>query len=294
MNESNCNIHVAVECPHSLWDNDFKQLNEVTQDMWAYWLGEFIQCNTCWAIQWKQEIFWWLSKDIYNNTVASIMRTLNIKDIPCPCCRWETRFIYWKENINAIRERLTQSEAFIVICRDNVGSIVGYMDMYIDTLDVIYKRELASHYSLIGIEEIRRRTEKILWGPTSEMISFSAMWMLKQYMNMYLVYKIWSTLSSSKIPHAYEAMPGITELDRNNNLSSMYTMMWSRSLGFTEEDAYQKKIINIGKNYASDIVTFNKPVEDFRTKFNVWLKQFLRAYSKTRKIWDTWKNLLYV
>lgn len=292
---NNCCDDVSVTNinPHNLSATDFSQIQEVTQDMWAYGLWEFIKCNECWEIQWKQEIFGKLSNEINENTVADIMRILGIKDIPCPFCWWSTNFIYWEENESAIRERLTQSDAYIAICRNQVGRIVGYMDMYIDSFDTIFRRELASHYKLIGIDEVRDRAEKILWSPTPNMVSFSAMWMLKQYMSMYLVFKLWNTLATSEIPSKYFRMPWITELDRNNNLSSLYSMMWSMSLELNNDVDFKGKITNTWKSYVSDVVVFSKPITDFREKFNIWTREFLRAYSRDRKKQNTWKNLIY-
>lgn len=287
----NNDISVNVTDPMSLSMKDFERLNEVTQDMWADGLWEFIKCNDCWEIQWKQEIFWSISTEIYKNTVSEIMRILWTNEISCPFCWGKTSYIYWPENIDAIHERLTKSESLLVLCRDAIGNIVGYMDMYIDNFDVIFRRELKSHYGLIWANEIKNRVDKILWKKTTSMISFSAMWMTKEYMSMYHIFKIWNTLSSSVIPERYLSMPGITELDRNNNLSSLYEMMWSNSLWIFHDKNLNNKIINTGKAYSSDLVVFDTPIIDFKTKFSIWIKQFLRKYHKQRKLKEPRKNL---
>lgn len=109
-----------------------------------------MQCSACGVMHSKNDIFGHLAKDIYEKTVASIMRTLEMSKIPCPDCGGVTRFIYGDSNVENIKERLLDSEdSFLVVCRDENGDIVGYMDGYVDSLETIFRRELEYHYSEI-------------------------------------------------------------------------------------------------------------------------------------------------
>ncbi len=75
-------------------------------------------------------------------------------------------------------------------------------------------------------------------------------------------------------------MPGITELDKNNNLYGIYKIMWSRSLEIWDIPHLKDKISNTGENYESDIVVFPDPIRQAKEKFLAWIKIFLRSYRK--------------
>lgn len=92
-------IRTEAVNPHILTVSDFTAINEVTQDMWTYGIGELAQCHTCEKILSKKDVFWNLSKDIYEKTVTKIMNILWMENIICPSCKWETKLIYGPENI---------------------------------------------------------------------------------------------------------------------------------------------------------------------------------------------------
>lgn len=273
--KKSCNIKTIN--PKDLTQEHFIRLNEVTQDMWANGIWEFVQCENCNKMMSKQDIFWHLEKEIYYETTSKIIKILWIKEINCVNCSWKTNFVYWDNNIDNIKSRLLQSkDSFIVLCENDAWEIIWYMDWYVESPEVIFKRELYSHYSEVWFEEINKRVIKILWHNPNEMISFSSMWLLPNYSNFFTIFAIYKAFSEV-VPMDYLLTPWITELDKNNNLYFIYKNMLGKSLDIKSCGNLKKKIKNTWENYDSDIVVFNHPSKNFKEKFSLWIREFLRS-----------------
>ena len=279
MNQQTSDITIETVNPQVLSFADFTAINEVTQDMWAYGIWELSQCTSCSKMLSKQEVFWHFPRHIYEKTVAKIMQILWVTQIPCPCCGSETKLVYGKENILNIQERLLESDSFLLLCRNHEGEIVGYMDGYIDSLETIFRREFHYHYSNIGYSIVREQVNTILEYSPPDMISFSSMGLSEKYTNFFLIFNMLSEFFRA-IPERCINMPGITELDKNNNLYGIYKIMWSRSLEIWNIPHLKDKISNTGENYKSDIVVFPDPIRQAKEKFLAWIKIFLRSYRK--------------
>ncbi|NDK19981.1 hypothetical protein GW819_04010 [Candidatus Gracilibacteria bacterium] len=271
------NLEIRSVNPKTLSLSELRSINEVTQDMWAYGIGEFAQCECCGEMISKKDIFGNLSKDIYMNTTAKIMEILGINDIKCTKCEGKTKLIYGTENIKNIQERLMESESFLVVCRDKKGEIVGYMDGYIDSLDTIFRRELHYHYSEIGFRIVRERVGEILGDIPPVMMSFSSMGLIEKYMNFFTIFNMLNEFFRT-IPEEYTEALGITELDKKNNLYGIYKTIGSRSLGLRNIPELHGKICNTGKEYESDIVVFRDPIIQAKERFSAGIREFLRQY----------------
>ena len=71
--------------------------------------------------------------------------------------------IYGEKHVQDVQDRLLNSvDAFLVVCRNKLGEIVGFKDGYVADLPTIFERELKYHYHRIGLEEIQLRVERIL------------------------------------------------------------------------------------------------------------------------------------
>lgn len=214
------------------------KLAEITQNMWAgeSGLGELAQCNACGIIS-KEDVFSDLSPLDFSKNVADIMRQKGIRSIDCPHCGKDTRLIYpIADTLRNISERLFQSESsFVVVCRDAQENLVGYMDGYIAPLQTIYERELY-HYSKIGLQTISDRVNAILGYEPPLLLSFSSMGLMDEYAKNASLGVIFRMLKEFAriIPDEKLGIPGITELDKNNNLYKIYEILGSRSLGISE------------------------------------------------------------
>lgn len=270
------NLNIKNVNPYDLSERDFTRLNEITQDMWAEWIWEFVQCKCCWKMMGKKDIFWHLSKDVYDRTVKQIMAILKVKEIGCIYCKWETDLVYGDDNTQNIKARLLDSEhSTLIVCENSSWEIVWYMDWYVDDLDTIFARELKYHYEYVWIDEIKNRVNKILRWTPQKLISFSSLWLISWYWNFFNIFEIYKKFSQS-LPLDFINVPWITELDRNNNLYFIYKNMLSISLWLSDNNETKTKIANTWENYASDIVVFEKPLENFTKSFNVWIRDFLK------------------
>lgn len=273
-----CNIRSVN--PKDLTEKQFIELNEVTQDMWAHWIWELVQCKCCNKMMSKQDIFWHLEKEIYENTVANIMKILEIKEIPCIECWSETKFIYWEEHVENIKERLLNSQqSFLAICEDENWEIVWYEDWYIDNMENIFNRELAYHYSEIWLPEIRQRVSNILWKPTDKMLVFSSLGFKHKYINFFNLYELLKIFSRS-IPDELIKEPWILEVDNKNIMSRICRSVWDIPLWINDNLNLKSKIKNTWKEYESILTILPNAAEWFRNFTNNSPRDFVKLINK--------------
>jgi len=65
-------------------------------------------------------------------------------------------------------------------------------------------------------------------------------------MSLFTVFKMFNVFFES-IPNSYLCMPGITELDRNNNTYRIHRTMGCETIGLTDSEEYAQRITNTGK-----------------------------------------------
>ncbi len=269
-----CNIR-SID-PKDLTEKQFLELNEVTQDMWAHGIWEFVQCKCCNKMMSKQDIFWHLQKELYEETVSKIMSILDIKEIPCIECWNETKFIYWDEHIENIKDRLLNSQqAFLAICENENWQIVWYEEWYIDSMENIFNRELAYHYSEIWLPEIKKRVFNILWETPENMLVLSSIWFIHKYANFYNLYEIIKSFWSS-IPDDLINEHGITELDKRNALNKIWESVWNISLWIYDDEILRNKIVNIWNWYQSNLTILPRVWHNYRKYTSDWPKNFIK------------------
>lgn len=276
-------VSIQSITPSSLLESDFQALNELTQDMWGTERGlwELIRCSECWKISSKEQVFL-SSKDIVTTkTVQQIMNGLDISVVHCPHCGHEASFIYGSEHIHKIRERLLESiTSFITICRDTMSNeIVWFTDAYIAPIDVIYERELFSHYEKVWLNRIQSRIEEILWFVPEKMIVFSAMGFHPVYShNMGLLFRMLREFFWS-IPSEFHTIPWIAELDDYNNFWKISHLIGTKTLWVSH------LATNTWEKYKSNLVVAETPIWLFLDWFNNSPKAFLR-----RTVWNKKKE----
>lgn len=181
-----------------------------------------------------------------------------------------------------IQERLLESDSFLLVCKNQEDEIVGYMDGYIDNLETIFRRELHYHYSEVGYTIIQERVETILGYIPPDIMSFSSMGLSEKYTNFFIIFQMLNAFA--KIIPEKHLIPGITELNKNNNLYDLYGVMGRKSLWIGDVPKLHEKIRNTGENYDSDIVVYDNPVKDFKENFAMGIKDFLRIYKQKRRV----------
>lgn len=276
-----CNVR-SVD-PKSLKESDFKRLQEVSQDLWAYGIWEFVQCEKCHTMHSKQDIFWHLEKERYDETVEKIMKILEIDKIYCTSCWWLTKEVYGNTHIDSIRERLLTLNSHIVIAENEKNEIVWYMDGYLDSIEWIFYREYYSHYQNIWVEFIKNKVHKILGYTPEKILWYSWVWLIEKYSNFYNIFSLMKEFyyTVESIP---PYTPALTVIDQNNNFWDLFDYMWYRAIGIQKNSELSQKVSNIARNYKSELIVFEKPIHDYRNRFwKIWIKWFLKIFSKQNK-----------
>lgn len=279
-NTANNTLTIESVRPQDLGHKDFVRISEVSQDMWASeaWLGELAQCTSCGKMHSKEDVFSGLPKDLFQKTVAEIMREIDMKEILCHGCGHETRMIYGPENVEMVKERVLRSvDSFLVLCTDTNNKIVGFEEWYIDSLKKIFDRDLYYHYSRIGFAEVSKRVDKILGYTPENMLILSSIGLMEEYRSFPNLFEMLNQFSRA-IPDKYLDIPGVTELDKDGVIHRMSEGI-SRgvSLGSSDDLNWHGNLVNIGKNYNSDLVVYHDPVRVYKENFTNWVRHFMRV-----------------
>ena len=266
--------------PHNLTDIEFQDILEVNQDMWARWLGEFLECKNCNHISSKADIFLdpkynlWVYQ--YKQSVKQIMKDLSCTSFDCPHCKNPMDEIYGTDYLHEIKSRLLDNESYLTLCKFN-NKIVWYMDFFSTSLENAYEKDLKRHYNSVWFDEIKKRVTNILWYTPVEVFCFTSIWLLENHNSFFSVFQLLN-ISLQSVPDEYNYRPGITEISKNTNLHPIYTLMTGKSLGIADDPTLSWKIGNKQSWYLSDVMIFAHPVETFKTKFSIGIRQFLKEY----------------
>lgn len=225
MSISSSVISIEPVDTQNLWENDFSDISDLTQDMWAESMKELIHCQSCWYIAGKKETLWYLPLEIYKKKVSTI---LNSVDPICPSCGSHQVDLMHPINqtIGLIKERLLWSlESHAVMCKNIEWELIWYAEAYFDTFHGVYKKELQPHYFGIQTDDMRSRIELILNKNISKMIVLSAFGLTMQYRNPILFAQLLKRFAESQnftIPNA----PWIIETERNSPVYKVFMWLW--------------------------------------------------------------------
>jgi hypothetical protein len=262
MNTLSENIVIEQVDPKELSPGEYKDIYELIQNMWAYWIGEFIQCNSCWLIHSKKDIFWDFPEDIYMETVAEIMRILGKTSLPCKSCWGSTRLIYWEEHIERIRRKLCESiDRHLTLARKH-DRIVWISSYYVARYEKIFDEEFTDHYAQIWATVVSERIEQITGQAPQNMVMFTAIWFLENYRNWFHLRKFLK-IAAMNLNEWHDEMIWIMELDTWNVMYRIFTSAGGQPLWFS----WSKEIINTHTLYDSEIVIFNNPSSSFKKAF---------------------------
>lgn len=104
---------------------------------------------------------------------------------------------------------------------------------------------------------------------------FSEAGFIQAYSGLQNFFSLFRALFSA-CDRQYRLVPGITELDKNNqNLYRIYQIMGSRVL-----DLPRGAVNGAHDRYESVVSVFDSPIDDFFTKFDLPFREFLRKYMK--------------
>lgn len=270
-------LHISTEVvdPRSLSYGDIAALAEVTQDMWADGIWEFVQCLECGLMHSKKDIYGHLKPELYRNTVMTIMWDFEVDNIVCQKCSGKTEFIFGRSNIEVIQDRLQRTKkAFLIVVRNQDDAVVWFEDAYIDTLSGIFHREYDSHYRDIGIPEIRRRVVRALGYNPDEFLGLSDIGLLSHYRSLPNLATILHRFAHAIDPE-YDVYPWFTEVDQENVLSRISRWVGGISLWIQDDPILRERVINIWKGYKSDLTVYHHMWSTYKQYFTWSVRWFI-------------------
>lgn len=240
----------VIETCH-VTQNDIEEIYEVERDMWARGLGEYIKCLDCGRVSGKNDVF--NENDLRNlskMTITQIESILKIDNISCPCCGWDTEFVYPAEYKDSIRERYQYDTAFLVVFRDVHGKIGGFFDGYVSDFDTVFANELEYYYWAEYKHDIVKRIEGINSCPLPDTILCpSALGTDQQHQHLSIIYELMKTFYG-EVYKKTGVIDGIYESTLWTNTHAMYEVTWARPMWFRWVSTNSGKT---HRDYQSDI-----------------------------------------
>lgn len=267
------NIQINVVDPRNLTENDFLNIHEITQDMWAEGMSEFLICNNCNHIAWKKEVFWHFPQSKYKKKVSEILSWVSLK---CPKCLSSNINLMHsaQNNIPIIKDRLLNSiESSVVMVRDQWSNLISYWEVYVDFFDRVINFELRPHYPTIDLFDMKYRIEKILNQDISILTVFSAAGIVWNYRSPTLFIKILKAFFQDT-NFSYYNTPWIMELNKFNPVYKTFMKLGWISLNDTDETFFSKHLV-ASPHYDSVIAIFPESMNKFQTHFNLSIREIL-------------------
>lgn len=254
-------------------DDDYKTLQELTQEIMGYrW--EFIICNSCNKVSWKDEVFWISQWWVHTKSIKELMHEWWAHVFECIWCWKEMKFMYWDEYIDKIKRRCSASvENFLTISKNESGETVWYTHCYVRDFSAIFDDELSGHFRNIWPKRMQSDIEKILEIPIRNVYFKSFLWLTEPYSSPTNTFE---QIQKTKFP--IEQVPSIAEVDKNQSLYSIYKSIWWLEVAYDKEN-----LTDSSSNSHWAIIAFKKPSEIHKRYLSWWIRQYLYELKKKRK-----------
>ncbi|QFR38883.1 hypothetical protein A9Q91_01470 [Candidatus Gracilibacteria bacterium 28_42_T64] len=131
-----------------LTEGDIKKIQEIEQDSWGYFVGEYVSCNSCKNIDSKADIYKDKDSNYSNKSIAELEKIYGCDDIHCTSCGGETQFLRGEEGVKDIKSRLYDSkDGYVSVLKNKVGEIMGCAYGYVDTFEGAFEKDLSFSFS---------------------------------------------------------------------------------------------------------------------------------------------------
>lgn len=262
---------------NSLAESEKLKLAELEQDFWAYWINEYVSCNECWKVHWKDAIYWNESKyadiwDLKLQTVKVIENVMQLDKIESPCCHADTNPVYSiEENMKEISHRLSRDASYLTAYKVN-GIIKGFLDGYMWKFSEIYKHEIEPHYKNVWELEIRRMLSKSIWKSVpKDVFTISSVWTEEKYKSLYNIYAMFKHFIDS-IEDKHLKQLFLVELDKNNPVFWIYYSLNVNTLDLDKTH----QLDTVWTDYRSDLCYFNN-IWEFKPHMQRDFRRFMVA-----------------
>jgi len=253
--------------------DDLTDIYRIEKDMWARSLWEYVKCKDCLKVFSKHDIYGHLSlpASITMKPVSDIEDILSWDSIQCPCCNWDTDFIFGESYLMDVKTRHGGLNSYLSVLRDDSWVIKGFIDGYVAPFDVIYDKEFQYYYWEELRQDIRNRIEMLLWRWVSEfLLCPTAVGTEEKFANMYTIYNLIKHffLETRRILWTID---GIYESVLWTSTHALYAVTWGKDIWITNSECSG----NTHDGVVSDIFIHKDVTWDSIEKLEESLKIFL-------------------
>ncbi len=216
--------------PQFIWESDLYRIYQIEQDAWAHGIEEYLKCDNCKTIVWKEAMYGALPNKVRKRTVSEIEKILWKPDFICNHCTSTMLPIYGISYMWEINERYTTSHWYLSVLRDMNGTIQGFIDWYVDDFSTIYTREFSQYYSnCLDESDLRWVIESKLWKSFPDKIFFwTSIALSEEYKSLKYIYDLLKLFFCSM--SLDENTLCISEARVGTNISKIYLKMWAQAL----------------------------------------------------------------
>ena len=267
------NSHATLTEPFiPRYDEDFKTLQELTEEILGYrW--EFIMCDSCNIVLWKNEVFWHPKWWHHIKTIREMMEERWIKCFSCTSCWKNMRFMYGEEYISKLRKRCIGSvENFLTVSKNQDNKIVWYSHCYVAEFPFVFDDELRGHFRNIWLKKVHSDVERVLGTSVGKIYFKSFLWLKEDYTSPANTFE---QIQKTKFP--IDPIPSLAEVDRNQNLYSIYKNIWWHEIRYDK-----REMTDASSDAHWVLITSENPADIHRRYLSWWIRQYLRETRKKR------------
>ena len=239
----------------------------VIHDMWAESSWELFQCEACHRHIGKTDMFWHLPKIEYIQSATSLLRNQNQDTLFCPSCASSSlRMLHtYGEEIIGIRDRVLRSIASMCYVWQEQDAVVWYGEVYVNDIESGFNREIAPHYSRLGIDRFRDRIFDLLGYIPDTVMVFSFLTLLAQFRWPRAFAQFLQSFANTEIFHTYHESMGLMEVARGGPVYRLIRWMWGIDLTWPW-DIWQQ-FYEWSSTYESSILILPNCISTFRSRF---------------------------
>jgi len=261
---------------HNIPQEVLDRIFEIEQDMWARWIGEYVECSTCDIIYSKEQVYGqsWihpLSQQCVRETVMEIERQLGHSP-KCLWCGWKMTHIYdYNSYIEQIQERYGREDAFLTVAYNSEDQIVWFMDWYIASLEEIFRNEFSFHFTEGLLEEIMCRYKL---HRSQKLMTFSSLGTDDKNKSLFLIFSLIRQYFDS-IPDDIDNISWLFESIIGSSTYGIFSIMWATKMELQTEKKFIIPWV-MNEYVETDILFQENIVWRYRTWFNIRVRDVLR------------------
>ena len=253
-----------------------KRIFDLEQDMWARGFWEYLKCLDCEKVFWKLDYYgkdnvYWFAREIQLSTVSEIEKIFWWKLPTCLCCWWETEHIFWEEYLEDIISRYSMQESFLVEAMAG-NKIVWFVDWYIETLEIIFRRELSFHFENNVLDEI---CNQFKISPHTQLLIMTSLWTDERNKKLSTVFDLMLNFFSS-FDSRHDDLPVICETIMKSSIFWTLMSMWATRMKLGVNNDFLKSR-TVRTEFETDILYQVWAIDKYRSCVKIDARNVINA-----------------